>query len=752
MRPILLVDQPFWLGAVHGYIRQFLKDEGFRFIEFPHDAWLQSEPSTKAEVPGLDYGAIIRPSLERALATEYGEVSRGEVTARFLNCARYFAAEFQQLILRERPIAAVVVNGYLAQQRIAATLMHRASRQVLALENSFANDRFYWETETGAIGNRHGMAGIFWERLRYVALTELETKQLQEFWLSRDTSRSFDSMIVQPHPTVKGDVRKILGLDGSTRYALILSQIPYDSVVVDDSAGYDSLLDFIYAAVDAVLATDSHIAVIRTHPKETQESTDHTARTLREKYARNHRIRIVSGQEINTYSLMDDADFGITLNSQSGLEFLARGRRLIVGGDAYYGHKGFTLDAPHRNLLGVAVETAALHPVLSEPQKEILKRFLYSLLFRYMCPYDQSSVRLRLKQTIDKWRVNPSEPAVPIHTAAHHEMISPVSVDDPFFSVILPVHNAGVYLPETLASLSQQTESSWECLIVDDGSQDDSLAIATRWASQRSSKVRVLQHPGRSNNGVAASRNLALTAARGQWVAFLDADDIWLSSKLSRQRKFIEANPNVTIFGTCIDLIMSEDVAATVKAAVHDWADKMAHFEDSPDQLTRVSHLLNGNPFCASTVTVRKEAILTVSGFTETLMYQFEDWLLWCKLALEHRMAIVKDKLVLYRWTPGGFSASLKNRDTESAARAEMLWHYFGWLEGQRNYLDVYRTLSRSYADEIWVNRVDVVRSIDKYRSYFDQLKRTPLGRLAYKFHGMPGLRCLGRILREISK
>jgi glycosyltransferase involved in cell wall biosynthesis len=751
MRPVFLVDQPFWLGEVHRYIRESLRDEGFRVIEFPPDAWLQSEVAADHQVPTLDYNRIIRPSLERSLATEYGEVSREEITTRFLNCGRYFAAEFQQLILRERPIAAIVVNGYLAQQRIAATLMHQASGHVLALENSFANDRFYWETETGSIGNRHGMDGTFWERLRHVALSELETKQLQGFLLSRDTSHSFDSMIVQPSPTAKADVRRILGLDASTRYALILGQIPYDSVVVDDSAGYDSLIEFIYAAVDAVVATNSHVAVIRTHPKESQEYGDHTAKILRDKYAHNHRIRVVSGQEINTYSLMDDADFGITLNSQSGLEFLTRGRNLVVGGHAYYGYKGFTIDAPQRNFLGVAVDTAVRHPVLSSSQEEIFKRFLYSLLFRYMCPYDRPSVRSRLTQTIDKWRINQGESAMPIYTTTHPEMMSSVSVDNPFFSVILPVHNASTYLPETLARLSQQNENSWECLIVDDGSHDNSLAIATQWASQRPNKVRVLQHPGKSNHGVAASRNLALAVARGQWVAFLDADDVWLPSKLSCQRKFIEANPNVEIVGTRINPILTEDVEATVKTAVHDWADKMSDFEDSLDALARVSRLLSGNPFCISTVTVKKDAILSVSGFTETLMYQFEDWLLWCKLAVEHRMAIIKDTLVLYRWTPGGFSASLKNRDAESAARAEMLWHYFRWLESQPNYLDVYRTLSRSYADEIWIRPGDVLQSVEKYRSYLDQLKQSPLGQVAYRFHEVPGLRCLGRILRKVS-
>jgi glycosyltransferase involved in cell wall biosynthesis len=104
--------------------------------------------------------------------------------------------------------------------------------------------------------------------------------------------------------------------------------------------------------------------------------------------------------------------------------------------------------------------------------------------------------------------------------------------DMPLVSVITPVYNAARWLPETIASVQAQTLTDWELILVDDGSTDESVAIAEK-AAKEDSRIRSLRMP--ANGGPGAARNMALDAAQGRFIAFIDADDLWLPEKLSTQ-------------------------------------------------------------------------------------------------------------------------------------------------------------------------------------------------------------------------
>jgi glycosyltransferase involved in cell wall biosynthesis len=85
-----------------------------------------------------------------------------------------------------------------------------------------------------------------------------------------------------------------------------------------------------------------------------------------------------------------------------------------------------------------------------------------------------------------------------------------------------------------------QTYDSWELMLVDDGSADGSTDIALRYAKQYPKKVRYFEHDGHQNRGASASRNLGISHAKGHYVAFLDADDVWLPHKLEQQVAVID--------------------------------------------------------------------------------------------------------------------------------------------------------------------------------------------------------------------
>jgi len=119
----------------------------------------------------------------------------------------------------------------------------------------------------------------------------------------------------------------------------------------------------------------------------------------------------------------------------------------------------------------------------------------------------------------------------------------------PRTTVIITSFNYAEYLPAAIASVLAQTDGDFELLIVDDGSTDGSLAVARSYADPR---VRVLVEPHR---GVGPTRNVGLQAARGRYIAFLDADDIWMPGKLAAQCAVLDRCPDIGLVYTRFGVI-----------------------------------------------------------------------------------------------------------------------------------------------------------------------------------------------------
>lgn len=109
----------------------------------------------------------------------------------------------------------------------------------------------------------------------------------------------------------------------------------------------------------------------------------------------------------------------------------------------------------------------------------------------------------------------------------------------PLVSIIMPVYKTGQYLQETIDSVLNQSYRNWELIIVDDDSPDESFNIAL---SNSKKDIRIKVHQQEFNQGASAARNLAISMAKGEYVAFLDSDDIWVSNKLEAQINFMIKN------------------------------------------------------------------------------------------------------------------------------------------------------------------------------------------------------------------
>ena len=208
-------------------------------------------------------------------------------------------------------------------------------------------------------------------------------------------------------------------------------------------------------------------------------------------------------------------------------------------------------------------------------------------------------------------------------------------------SVVIPVYNGAAFLDRTLTSARNQTYSSLDIVIVDDGSSDASPQIIAAHAHQ-DQRIRVVQQP---NVGVAAARNRGIREARGDLIAFLDHDDLWHKSKIRKQvSRFNECDETTAVVYVWSCLIDREDRIISPVAEPRFEGCVLA-------QMCRGNFIGNG-----SSGMIRRLAIEDVGGFDEALsgdLSGYDDSHLYLKLSERYRFAVVPEVLVGYRLVAG---------------------------------------------------------------------------------------------------
>lgn len=199
-------------------------------------------------------------------------------------------------------------------------------------------------------------------------------------------------------------------------------------------------------------------------------------------------------------------------------------------------------------------------------------------------------------------------------------------------SVVVPVYNAGQYLGEALASISEQTLPDFEVLVVDDGSTDDSLAIAHSVA-EGDARFQVWTQP---NRGGAAARNAAIRAAKGKLIALADADDVQLPERLELQVARFRRDPGLTVLGGAARIITrAGDDGPTLRfATTHG---------DIAATLSTLGTCIND-----PTAMFRRDAFIAAAGYREKLRSAY-DYDLWLRMLPDAAFANLPEVLTLYR-------------------------------------------------------------------------------------------------------
>ncbi len=210
----------------------------------------------------------------------------------------------------------------------------------------------------------------------------------------------------------------------------------------------------------------------------------------------------------------------------------------------------------------------------------------------------------------------------------------------PTVSVVIPTYNSQDTIKAALESVYSQTVQPDEIIVIDDESGDNTCAIVTA----NFPRVRLIK---KQNGGPSSARNLGIKNARFEWIAFLDADDIWAKDKSDIQLHEITENPKAVLIasnwsGSAKTLLSLENARPPLNQVKKLWT----------------SDILVLNRFQTSTVMAKRAQLEQLHGFRSELDGA-EDWDMWLRLSRLGEIILVQEQLVFYRDTNGGYSKDL---------------------------------------------------------------------------------------------
>jgi teichuronic acid biosynthesis glycosyltransferase TuaG len=213
-----------------------------------------------------------------------------------------------------------------------------------------------------------------------------------------------------------------------------------------------------------------------------------------------------------------------------------------------------------------------------------------------------------------------------------------VSLESKMVSIVMPAYNSEKYIREAITSVIQQTYSDWELIVVDDGSKDNTVEIIEDF-SKKDSRVKL--HRNEKNLGVSATRNKGISLAVGEWIAFLDSDDMWDQTKLEKQINFAKDKDANFLF--------------TGSAFINEKSESYSGIFNVPEQVS-YKELLKQNVISCSSVLIKKHFLDTVKMEKDEI---HEDYGAWLRILKKEKFAYgINESLLIYRISSGTKSSN----------------------------------------------------------------------------------------------
>jgi len=205
----------------------------------------------------------------------------------------------------------------------------------------------------------------------------------------------------------------------------------------------------------------------------------------------------------------------------------------------------------------------------------------------------------------------------------------------PKVSVIIPTYNCAKYICQAVDSVLAQTYRDFELVVVDDGSTDNTKELLMQYGKQ-------LRYIYQENRGMTAARNTGINNSSGEYIAFLDSDDMWLPSKLQRQVKLLDEAPEVGLVYCWHYYIDAEGNRCTF------CNNRIGRSFESGSRL--FEKLIENNVISggASTPVIRRECLEKSGMFDESIPYS-GDWDLWLRISMDYIVAVIPEPFACYR-------------------------------------------------------------------------------------------------------
>lgn len=241
------------------------------------------------------------------------------------------------------------------------------------------------------------------------------------------------------------------------------------------------------------------------------------------------------------------------------------------------------------------------------------------------------------------------------------------TLDRPLISIVVPAYQAEKYIAATIDSVLRQTYSHFELIIVDDGCTDQTVQIIK---SYHDSRIKIVSQ---SNQGLSAARNAGILAAKGEYVAFLDADDIWFPNKLEMDLSTVHRyqDPVCVVFSGhyCVD-----DNFRLLN---------IPKCQTEPD--TTYNTLLRNGTVLPSSLFIHKDILAAVGGFPTSDKTFFEDRAFYARLSGRFPCYPTGHRLILYRQSMGGLALKpLLNYDLALQAEQKTVEFYEGYVSSDQ--------------------------------------------------------------------
>ncbi|MBW4603744.1 MAG: glycosyltransferase family 2 protein [Calothrix sp. FI2-JRJ7] len=282
--------------------------------------------------------------------------------------------------------------------------------------------------------------------------------------------------------------------------------------------------------------------------------------------------------------------------------------------------------------------------------------------------------------------------------------------------------NADKFIQEAIESVISQTYENWELLLIDDGSTDNSTIISQKYVAKYPEKIRYLEHESHQNKGKSTSRNLGISHARGEYITFLDADDVFLPLKLEKQLAILGEYPEATmVYGNTLYW--------------HSWKDNSQDNQQDyipelgiqPNTLVQPPSLLRlllghgGAVPCICSFLVERKLVEKIGGFEESIQHLYEDQVFLAKIFVTVPVFVEGGCWEKYRQrNDSSWHLSI---DTGEDHKARFI--FLNWLEKYLTKQGVKDTEVWQYLQkELWTYRYPILSKLTKRaQSFVKQMK-----------------------------